>query len=577
NNHQPGLLTLYIPINNRHERPAIKVSWSIALTNMADTAQEPLMGAEVPDEEDEVEVELGDVSLLLEKNLKHPGIFVWLLTFSAGISGLLFGYDTGVISATLVSINTSLGHPLTTLDKSLITSATALFALFVSPVSGILADQWGRKRVVLLADLAFILGALLQAFTSNVVGMILGRAVVGVAVGAGSFVAPLYIAELSPAPFRGRLVTLNVLFITIGQVIAYLVGFAFVEWGNPATNWRWMVGLGALPAAIQIIVMLFMPETPRWLVMIGKNEAARVVLNKVFGKGIDIQSMVDGVLRGIEKEVKEEEAAKKGRLRSQAKKENDAWFAASKDLWMELLRIGANRRALTIACLLQGLQQLCGFNSLMYFSATIFTLLGFSSPTLTSLSVAVTNLVMTCIALILIDRIGRRRILLWSVPIMVIGLLFCAAGFVFISLPADLNAVNPSSSASAWKKVPLSERTAPLLVLVSVMIYVAAYALGLGNVPWMQSELFPLNVRSLGSGLSTSTNWGANFVVGLTFLPMMEFLTPAWTFVIYAAVCVAGWVCIWRIYPETKGLSLEEVGVLLEHGWGVKESLRRVE
>ncbi|CAG8983427.1 hypothetical protein HYALB_00000596 [Hymenoscyphus albidus] len=544
---------------------------------MAGTAQQPLMGAEVSDEEDEVEVELGDVSLLLEKNLKHPGIFVWLLTFSAGISGLLFGYDTGVISATLVSINTSLGHPLTTLDKSLITSATALFALFISPVSGILADRWGRKRVVLLADLAFILGALLQAFTGNVVGMILGRAVVGVAVGAGSFVAPLYIAELSPAPFRGRLVTLNVLFITIGQVIAYVVGFAFIEWGNPATNWRWMVGLGALPAAIQIIVMLFMPETPRWLVMIGKNEAARVVLNKVFGKGMDVQSMVDGVLRGIGKEVKEEEAAKKGRLRSQAKKENDAWFAASKDLWTELLRIGANRRALTIACLLQGLQQLCGFNSLMYFSATIFTLLGFSSPTLTSLSVAVTNLVMTCIALILIDRIGRRRILLWSVPTMVIGLLFCAAGFVFISLPADLNAVNPSSSASAWEKVPLSERTAPLLVLVSVMIYVAAYALGLGNVPWMQSELFPLNVRSLGSGLSTSTNWGANFVVGLTFLPMMEFLTPAWTFVIYAAVCVAGWVCIWRIYPETKGLSLEEVGVLLEHGWGVKESLRRVE
>ena len=116
-----------------------------------------------------------------------------------------------------------------------------------------------------------------------------------------------------------------------------------------------------------------------------------------------------------------------------------------------------------------------------------------------------------------------------------------------------------------------------MLVLASVMVYVGAYALGLGNVPWMQSELFPLNVRSLGSGLSTSTNWGANFVVGLTFLPMMEFLTPAWTFVVYAVVCVAGWLCIWRIYPETKGLSLEETGALLADGWGVRESLRREE
>jgi SP family myo-inositol transporter-like MFS transporter 13 len=106
------------------------------------------------------------------------------------------------------------------------------------------------------------------------------------------------------------------------------------------------------------------------------------------------------------------------------------------------------------------------------------------------------------------------------------------------------------------------------------MLYVGAYALGLGNVPWMQSELFPLNVRSFGSGLSTSVNWGANFVVGLTFLPMMELLTPAWTFVIYAGVCVVGWLAVWRIYPETKGLGLEEVGALLSAGWGVRGNVR---
>ncbi|KAL3425814.1 myo-inositol transporter 1 [Phlyctema vagabunda] len=542
---------------------------------MADSAEEPLMRPSIEDEPVH-DVDLSDVSLLLEKNLRHPGVYVWLLTVSAGISGLLFGYDTGVISATLVSINSSLGHPLTTLDKSLITSCTSLFALLLLPTSSILADTLGRKSVVLLADFAFILGAVVQATTHSVWGMILGRSIVGLAVGAGSFVTPLYISELAPSPFRGRLVTLNVLFITLGQVVAYIVGWAFVEWGNEVTGWRWIVGLGAVPAAIQGLIILAMPESPRWLVQNSRNEEARSVLNKVFGKGSDIQKMVDGVLRGIEVEVREEDEAKRGRMRgTPSKKGGSTWLAIARDNWSELFRIGGNRRALAIACLLQGLQQLCGFNSLMYFSATIFTLLGFASPTLASLSVALTNFFMTCVALGLIDRVGKRRMLLWSVPVMAVGLLLCSAGFHFITLPSDFNSVNSSSTPSAHESIPLSERTAAMLVLASIMVYVGSYALGLGNVPWMQSELFPLNVRSIGSGIATATNWGSNFVIGLTFLPMMEFLTPTWTFIIYAGMCLAGWFAILRIYPETKGLSLEETGALLANGWGVKESLQR--
>ncbi|TVY91283.1 Myo-inositol transporter [Lachnellula willkommii] len=492
---------------------------------MADTAEEPLMGHSTDNYEEDVD--LTSVSLLLEKNLKNPGIFVWLLTFSAGISGLLFGYDTGVISATLVSINSSLGHPLTTLEKSLITSATALFALLVSPVSGILADKLGRKKVVLLADVAFTLGAVLQAITTSVTGMIAGRAIVGIAVGAGSFVTPLYIAEISPAPFRGRLSVLNILFVTLGQVIAYIVGWAFVQWGDAATGYKWILGLGAVPAVGQMLVMLVMPETPRWLAQVGRRDEARRVLNKVFGAGVDVQRMVDGVLKGIESEVRGGGGGEEG--------ENEGAEA-------------------------QG-SYVLGYRLQGYLGRAFST---------------VTNFLMTCIALGLIDRVGRRRILLWSIPIMAVGLVFCATGFIFIRMPADLNSENPSSD-SARDEIPLSERTAPLLVLVSIMIYVGSYALGLGNVPWMQSELFPLNVRSLGSGLSTSTNWGANFIVGLTFLPMMEFLTAPGTFVIYAIVCIVGWLFIWRIYPETKGLSLEEVGELLANGWGVKESLRRPE
>ena len=216
--------------------------------------------------------------------------------------------------------------------------------------------------MVVLADAAFVIGALLQAFAFSVSGMIAGRAIVGLAVGAGSFVTPLYIAELAPAPFRGRLVTLNVLFITIGQVAAYVVGWAFVEWGSEATAWRWMVGLGALPAVVQMVVMLAMPESPRWLVKVGRNHEARNVLSKVFGAGVDVQRMVDGVLKGIETEAREEEEASRGRMRGRRTK-GLSWISSLKDNWDELFRVGGNRRALIIACSLQGLQQLCGFVS----------------------------------------------------------------------------------------------------------------------------------------------------------------------------------------------------------------------
>ena len=196
----------------------------------------------------------------------------------------------------------------------------------------------------------------------------------------------------------------------------------------------------------------------------------------------------------------------------------------------------------------------------MYFSATIFTLVGFKAPTLTSLVVAVTNFVFTLAALLLIDRIGRRRALLYSIPFMIASLLLSAYGFSYINLPSDSGTAPPQDSQPAATPT----QNAATAILVGIMTYVAAYAMGLGNVPWMQSELFPLSVRALGSGIATATNWGANFVIGLTFLPLMDALTPPWTFTLYAAICVAGYVAIWRLYPEMSGLSLEEAASLLE-------------
>jgi SP family myo-inositol transporter-like MFS transporter 13 len=222
--------------------------------------------------------------------------------------------------------------------------------------------------------------------------------------------------------------------------------------------------------------------------------------------------------------------------------------------------------------MLQASQQLCGFNSLMYFSATIFAMVGFRNPIATSLTIALTNFIFTLGTFHFIDRLGRRRILLASIPIMVLGLTLCAVAFKFIDLPQQaiesrahilLMRASESATTGSW----------PFIIVFSMILYVAAYALGLGCVPWQQSELFPLSVRSLGSSLATATNWASNTVVGLTFLPMMELCTPTGTFTTYAVVCAISWIAVFGIYPETAGLGMEGVGVILREGWGVKESL----
>ncbi|EYB24894.1 hypothetical protein SNK05_007256 [Fusarium graminearum] len=524
-----------------------------------DSSQAPLIAGH-SDEEEELEY-ASEGSRSPEEAGKTgsgmPSAFVLALTFAAGISGLLFGYDTGVVSATLVSIGTSLSNrELTSMDKSIITSSTSLFALIISPFSSVLADRLGRKHVILYADILFVTGALLQAWSSTVPIMVAGRCIIGAGVGAASFVVPLYIAEVAPAAHRGRLVTLNIMFITLGQVIAYIVGWAFSTYSSPATGWRWMVGLGALPAVLQGGMIAFMPETPRWLVKAGRSNAAKEVIRRA--NGDTLQHNADAVIREIELEVREEHEAE--RLRDHQVPDRWTWLGK----WGPLVSEGRNRRALAIACLLQGLQQLCGFNSLMYFSATIFTVIGFQSPTLTSMVVAVTNFLGTVAALGLVDRIGRRRVLLYSIPFMIVGLLLSAYGFSFLSLATGINTTASEPPATAGHEM------AALTILVSIMVYVAAYALGLGNVPWMQSELFPLAVRSLGSGVATATSWAANFVVGLTFLPLMDLLSPSWTFVLYAIICGGGYFLVWRIYPETAGLSLEEATALLDNGWGVR-------
>lgn len=332
-----------------------------------------------------------------------------------------------------------------------------------------------------------------------------------------------------------------------------------------------MVGIGAFPAITQIFMIALMPETPRYLAKAGQEEKARQILKRVYRNTTsDLSYTVDTTLAAIKKEIMEEEEATASlKTASSTAPTALSQFAAT---FSSLIFYRPHARALTIACLLQGLQQACGFNSLMYFSATIFSELGFTNPTLTSLTIALTNFAFTVVAFYLIDRLGRRRSLLYTIPIMVISLLLAAIMFKFVNLPTSDADTTPSDSTNT-----VTSRLPTYLILTSLMLYVSSYATGLGPVPWQQSELFPLSVRSLGSSLSTSTNWGINTVVGLTFLPMMQAFTPTWTFVTYAVVCVLGWFAIWWCYPETMGMEIEDVGRMLKDGWGVQESMERLD
>ncbi|KAI4737863.1 putative MFS myo-inositol transporter [Aureobasidium sp. EXF-12298] len=479
-----------------------------------------------------------DATALPEVTKREAHRLIWLLTLSAGLSGLLFGYDTGVISSTLVSIHEDLGRPLSTFDLSAITSSTSLLALVASPLAGHFADVLGRRPVIAAACGMFIFGALFQSAATNVWTMVLGRSIVGAAVGAASAVVPMYIAEISPADRRGQLVSVQSLFITGGQVVAYVAGWAVMG------RWRWSVGFGSVPALIQAALLVGMPESPRWLVLKGRDDEAAAVFARL---GHDD---CDHIIAQVKHEVKEEQ------------------LSATGSMFNELITVPANRRALTIAAGLQALQQLSGFNSLMYFSASIFAMVGFTSPIGTSLSISVSNFVFTLLAFAIIDRIGRRRILLYSIPFMVLGLASCALAFMHIdAFPSDSRA--PSSATSSDISNPWS-----LVLLFSLIFYVAAYASGLGCVPWQQSELFSLSVRSMGSGLATATNWTSNFVVGATFLPMMHVLGPSATFLVYVFICLIGYIWVWRCFPETMNLELEQVKQLLENGWGVKSSER---
>ncbi|KAK4046187.1 hypothetical protein OIV83_006262 [Microbotryomycetes sp. JL201] len=489
-----------------------------------------------------------DEAIVRAEGEERTTAFVWFLVAAAATGGILFGYDTGVIGGALVhrDITADLSrNPLTSSQKEILTSATTLGALFGGFGAGIIADAFGRKIVIALADIIFIVGAVLQAvaFGGNAYWIVaVGRLILGLAVGLAALIVPLYIGELAPTVIRGRLVTLNVVAITFGQVLAYILNIAFQ---NVPHGWRYMVGLGAAPPIFQLCLMHLLPETPRYLLSRERTRDAEAILRKIYPFATDEQISLKAQVIG-----------------SSVKRANDGNFVQT---WKRLHFDPANLRGLIIACGLQGIQQLCGFNTLMYYAPTLFKSVGFENSLVIGLVISITNFVFTLVALVIIDKAGRRRIACSTIPGMSAALILAAVAFHFLTLNTD--GVLPENGAG------LDKTFAPV-VLTAMLLYVACYATGIGNIPWQQGELFEMSVRGMGTSISTSCNWGGNLIIGSTFLSLIDRITAAGAFGLYAGLCALGSIFCWFLYPETAGLSLEETREVFSTSFGIKKANR---
>jgi sugar porter (SP) family MFS transporter len=424
----------------------------------------------------------------------------------SAIAGLLFGYDTGVISGALLFIKQD--FDLSSALQEVVTSAVLVGAVIGAISGGWLADRFGRRRVIITVGIVFGLGAIGTALAPSVPILITGRVVVGVAIGVASLTAPMYISEMAPPNMRGSLVGFNQLALTLGIVISYLVDYAL----SSAGAWRWMFGLAAIPATILGTAMIFMPDSARWLVSQGRVDGARNVLQRIRNTdqvGDELQ------------EIKKSEKKQTGEL-------------------SELLKPGI-RPALVVGIGLAIFQQITGINTVIYYAPTIFESAGLTSASvsiLATLSVGIVNALMTAVAIWLLDRVGRRPLLLSGMVGMVVGLGALGAAFVVPGLSGFLG----------W------------IAVGSVMVYVGSFAIGLGPVFWLLiSEIYPLKVRGLAMSLATVANWAANLVVALTFLSLIQTAGRPGAFWLYAGIGVVSWIFAYRLVPETRGQSLEEI------------------
>tara|TARA_B100000795_G_scaffold230275_1_gene187665 strand:- start:108 stop:1826 length:1719 start_codon:yes stop_codon:yes gene_type:complete len=539
-----------------------------------------------------------DTATLLQPAPPSP-FFLNLLVSLSAFSGFLFGYDTGVVSGALVLVKAQ--FHLTSFQHEIVVSATIFTAIIGSTLAIPLNQNFGRKPCILTAATTFLSGSLFLAFAPSLEWLIVGRLIVGIGIGIGSMVVPMYVSEIAPASRRGELVTLNNLFITGGQFSAAIISALLV---HANYGWRWMFGLGAVPALIQLIGFSFMPESPRWLLKQGQREHALSVLIKV--RGVDSNN-IDQVNVVTKEFLVFENVA----LVQEQQQQNNSSRGICNILCTKHIR-----KALCLGAGLQFLQQISGINTVMYYGASIVQMAGFNAPSTAiyaNVGLAASNFVFTIVGLLLVERMGRRKLLLSSLTgvVLVLGGLglsfylndiaslpvianhshhsdqsaaavcskshycfgcvmdsdcgFCTnvdglSGSCLSVLPSVGNETVMCGNIDGFSKKNCSTNYPGYVSVLLLVLYLAVFAPGMGPMPWtINSEIYPLDARSLCVGVATSVNWVSNLVVSLTFLSLINAFTAQGAFALYASGSLIGLVVLVVVLPETKGLKLNEV------------------
>jgi SP family galactose:H+ symporter-like MFS transporter len=433
--------------------------------------------------------------------------FVYFAVGVAALGGLLFGYDTGVISGAILFIKSQFS--LSATMEEVVVSSVLVGAVLGAGLGGALTGRFGRRGMIILAGLVFTASAIGTALAPTVAWLIAARVVSGVGIGIASFISPMYIAELVPAKARGSLVAVNMLAITTGIVVAYLVDYAF----SGSQQWRYMFGLAAIPSIALVIGMWRLPDSPRWLISKSRLEEARKILQRA-RKASDVSAEIAEIQKSMEQQ----------------------GVGGMKGLFQPSLRM-----PLIAGLGLAIFQQITGINTVIYYAPSIFKFAGITATGPAILAGAALTMVMWIfhvLAIFLLDRVGRRPLLLVGVAGQIVGLAILGAAFQFPQL-------------ASWKSD---------VAIAGLVIYVACFAFGLGPIFWLLiSEIYPLKVRGAAMSAVTVTNWTLNLVVAVTFLTLVGVLGQGGTFWLYGLIAIGAWIFFYLKVPETKGKTLEQI------------------
>lgn len=437
-------------------------------------------------------------------------VYLLVICFVAALGGLLFGFDTAVISGTVGFLQTE--FELSAAMKGWVASSALVGCFLGALAAGTLSDRFGRKKVMLLSAFFFTISAIGCGLAHTALQLVLARLVGGLGIGIASLISPLYIAEISPPHIRGRLVALQQLAIVLGILGAFYSNSLILHTGlSDAAKWRWMFAVGAFPAVVFFLLILVVPESPRWLSKQGLDAAARAILVRVAGEDAAQTELA---------QIREALAHEGGS------------FA-------DLLKPGL-RRALFVGVTLAILTQVTGINAIMYYAPEIFKQAGSVAAAAynDTVWIGLTNLVFTLISMTVVDHLGRKPLLLIGAACM--GLALLGVGYAFHTHAEGKG------------------------LLLGVLAYVGSFAVSMGVVGWVViSEIYPTRTRGRAMAVATSAVWGACFLVSQTFPILVEQVGSAATFWTYGALCVVAIAFVWRFVPETKGRSLEEI----ERSW----------